>query len=109
MLGPVRGGAVRLAAAGEVLAVTEGIETGLSVQQATGMPTWAALSTSGLTALELPVIVETVIIVADGDAPGIASAERAAMRWAHEGRRVRIARPPAGRDANDLLRERVEP
>ena len=44
MLGSVRGGAVRLAKAGPRLVVAEGIETALSVQVATAMPTWAALS-----------------------------------------------------------------
>jgi putative DNA primase/helicase len=105
MLGRCAGAAVRLARAAETLAVAEGIETALSILQATKVPTWAALSTSGLAALELPSIVETVIIVADGDPAGIAGAERAAARWHHEGRTVRIARPPTGRDANDLLRK----
>ena len=46
MLGPCRGGAVRLAAPGEVLMVGEGIETCLAAMQATGHPAWAALSLS---------------------------------------------------------------
>ena len=54
MLGPCRGGAVRLAAPGDVLMVGEGIETCLAAMQATGNPAWAALSTSGLRALDLP-------------------------------------------------------
>src|SRR3954468_13336696 len=44
MLGPCRGGAVRLAAPGEVLMVGEGIETSIAAMQATGNPAWAALS-----------------------------------------------------------------
>lgn len=71
--------------------------------QATGRPAWAALSTSGLTTLELPVVIQEVIVLADGDAPGEAAASAAALRWCREGRRVRIARPPAGMDFNDLL------
>ena len=54
MLGPCRGGAVRLAEPGDVLMVGEGIETCLAAMQATGHPAWAALSTSGLRALDLP-------------------------------------------------------
>lgn len=50
MLGPCRGGAVRLAPAGDVLMIGEGIETSLAAMQATGYPAWAALSTSGLRA-----------------------------------------------------------
>jgi putative DNA primase/helicase len=46
MLGPCRGGVVRLAEPGNLLMVGEGIETCLSAMQATGHPAWAALSTS---------------------------------------------------------------
>jgi putative DNA primase/helicase len=103
MLGRAAGGAVRSAPVATELAVAEGIETALAVVQAAGMPAWAALSTSGLRALELPPEVRQVLIFADGDPPGEAAARAAAGRWLREGRRVRIARPPAGMDANALL------
>jgi putative DNA primase/helicase len=48
MLGPCRGGAVRLGLPGDVLMVGEGVETCLAAIRATGHPAWAALSTSGL-------------------------------------------------------------
>ena len=54
MLGPCRGGVVRLAQANEIVMVGEGIETCLAAMQATGKPAWAALSTSGLRTLDLP-------------------------------------------------------
>ena len=104
MLGPCRGGAVRLADAAGVLMVGEGIETCLSAMQATGIPAWAALSTSGLRTLGLPDAVKDIIILADGDDAGEAAARDAALRWEREGRRIRIARPPRGMDFNDLLR-----
>jgi hypothetical protein len=103
MLGPCRGGAVRLGEAGEVLMVGEGIETCLAAMLATNLPAWAALSTSGLRGLELPPAVREVIILADGDAPGQAAAQASAQRCIREGRRARIARPPQGFDFNDLL------
>ena len=103
MLGPCRGGAVRLAAFGSVLMVGEGIETCLTAMQATGRPTWAALSTSGLRTLDLPTDVRDVIVLADGDEPGEAAARDCAWRWKREGRRVRIARPPQGLDFNDMV------
>ena len=103
MLGPCRGGAVRLAEPGDVLMVGEGIETCLAAMQATGHPAWAALSTSGLRTLDLPASVRDVIVLADGDEPGEAAAQECAWRWKREGRRVRIARPPQGMDFNDLL------
>jgi hypothetical protein len=41
-LGPVGGGAVRLAPAAETLLVAKGIETGASTMQARALPAWAA-------------------------------------------------------------------
>ncbi len=99
------GPAVRLAAAGERLMVGEGIETCLTAMQATGEPAWAALSTSGLRTLEIPEHVREIIVLADADRPGEEAAQFAAHRWVSEGRRVRIARPPKGKDFNDLLVE----
>ena len=106
-LGPVAGGAVRLAPAGETLAISEGIETGLSVLVATGTPTWAALSAGGIKRLDLPPlpIAAEIVIAADPDPTGLAVAYDAAERWHNEGRRVRIAEPPPGQDFNKLLME----
>jgi hypothetical protein len=103
MLGPCRGGAVRLGALGDALMVGEGIETCLAAMQAAERPAWAALSTSGLRVLDLPEVAREVIVLADGDDPGEAAAREAARRWKREGRSVRIARPPRGTDFNDLL------
>ena len=103
MLGSCRAGAVRLGPVGDRLMIAEGIETALSAIQATAQPAWAALSTSGLRTLELPLDVRDVIVLADGDDPGEAAAQECARRWKREGRRVQIARPPQGLDFNDLL------
>jgi putative DNA primase/helicase len=105
-LGPIGGGAVRLAPVGDRLAVTEGIETGLSVLLATGIPTWAALSTGGIRKLVLPPLpmAANVTIAADNDAPGRSAAHDAATRWHAEGRRAWIAAPAhPGEDFNDLM------
>jgi putative DNA primase/helicase len=106
MLGPCGGGAVRLAEPGDLLMVGEGIETCLAAMQATGHPTWAALSTSGMRSLNLPKGVGKVIVLADGDDRGEAAALDCARRWKREGRQVRIARPPRGMDFNDMLMDR---
>jgi putative DNA primase/helicase len=105
-LGPIGGGAVQLASAAETLMISEGIETGLSAQIACALPCWAALSTSGMSALVLPSAVLTVVILADNDPNGAGerTARTAAGRWLAEGRRVRIAMPPEpGTDFNDVL------
>jgi putative DNA primase/helicase len=107
MLGPCRGGVVRLAPAGEVLMLGEGVESSLAGMQASGHPAWAALSTSGLRALDLPSEVREVIVLADGDDAGEAAAKDCALRWTRQALRVRIARPPRGLDFNDVLMGRV--
>lgn len=110
MLGPVSGAAVHLASAGKVLALAEGIETALSVQAATGLPTWAALSASGIEMLVLPdlPLAAEVQIYADHDlnGRGQGAAELAANRLLAEGRKIRIILPPEpGTDFNDVLRQ----
>jgi len=107
MLGPCRGGAVRLAVGQDVLMVGEGIETCLAAMQSTGHPAWAALSTAGMRALNLPEDARDVIVLADGDEAGEAAARDCTFRWKREGRRVRIARPPQGMDFNDMLSGRA--
>jgi hypothetical protein len=109
MLGPCKGGAVRLSKLGNPLLIGEGIETTLAAMQATGHAGWAALSTSGLRALELPADAHQVIILADGDVAGEAAAIAAAKRWTAEGRDIRIAAAPAGSDFNDLLHDSIRP
>ena len=103
MLGPCRGGVVKLGAPCDLVMVGEGIETSLAAMFATGHPAWAALSTAGLRSLDLPDAVRDVIVLADGDDPGEAAARECAWRWKREGRRVRIARSPRGLDFNDML------
>lgn len=96
---------MRLAPATGRLGIAEGIETALSVQQETGLPMWACLSTSGLQNVVLPDTVREVVICADHDAPGLEAAHAAAERLARLGKRLKIALPPQiGADFNDLLK-----
>jgi hypothetical protein len=108
-LGAVGGLAVHLAPAGSRLAISEGIETGLSVQQISGLPTWAAISAGGMSQLILPPLplAQDIIICADNDANscGEKAAHNAAQRWLDEGRIVRITMPPiVGADFNDMTK-----
>jgi putative DNA primase/helicase len=97
------GGAAHLGEAGPVLVIAEGIENALSVSQRTGLPSWAALGTN-MVNIDLPDIVQEVLIAADGDAAGRDAARRAGYRWQRLGKRVRIMEAPAGHDWNDVLR-----
>jgi hypothetical protein len=93
MLGSCASGAVRLVSFGETLAIGEGIESTLAGMYLTGLPGWAALSTSGLRSIVLPREVANVVILADADEPGIEAASVTAQRLKSEGRMVRIKVP----------------
>lgn len=105
-LGNIRGGAVFLGNPGEWIGVSEGIENGLTFQQATGIATLAALSAGGMENLILPPLplARNITVIADNDPVGLYAANRAADRWVSEGRNVTIMKPPEeGTDLNDLL------
>jgi phage/plasmid primase-like uncharacterized protein len=117
-LGPIMGGAVRLAsleqvrAAGE-LVVGEGIETSASAGLLLGLPAWAAVSAGNLAkGVLLPPEIPRVVIAADRDTPdaqgkypGQDAARAAWFRLRREGRTVRVALPDEGRgDFNDILK-----
>lgn len=103
--GICRGGAVRLGPTANVLAICEGIETGLSVRQACrDFSVWAAGSAHNLRHVQLPKDVHEVVICADADPPGESAARGLERRLIAEGREVRIAYPRLGGDFNDALR-----
>ncbi len=115
MVGPCRGGAVRLAPAADKMAIAEGLETALTIQQETGLPTWAALSTSGLTGLIVPDGAVKISIYADHDKsrrpdgsefnPGLEAAQKAAAQWRCLEKEVEIFMPPEPKtDFNDVMR-----
>jgi hypothetical protein len=117
VLGEQRGGYIPLARgasgqplarapAGDVVALCEGIEDGLTI--ATEMPDWrvlAAINVGNLGNLDLPASIGTVVLCLDRDGENQSSAaaiEAAVQRYTNEGRDVREARPPEGfKDFND--------
>jgi hypothetical protein len=110
MLGPCAGGAVALSEAQGALVACEGIETGLSLLSGLlDAPTsvWAALSTSGVRALDLPPTPGRLILAPDGDAPGMAAAEVLGNRAYALGWQVYMMAPPEGKDWNDVLQSGV--
>lgn len=121
-LGPAGGGAVRIGGVGGRIAVAEGVETALAYWCLTGRkyPCWAALSTSGMQGLEVPLGVGQVVVVPDGDKPlrkkdGVAvesipagrkAAQALWVRMVEQGIRCNVAaEPPQGKDYLDLWRE----
>lgn len=99
---------LRRAPRGETVAIAEGIETALSVAVACPeLRVLAAVSLPNMARLALPETVSEVILCADrdtGNAGAEGLIEAAARHFAAEGRRVRIAFPPIGKDFNDTLK-----
>lgn len=109
----MRGAAVQLGKPADVLCIAEGIETALSVQLATGLPCWSAVSANGMRAVEIPERVRTVLIFPDKDASrvGQEAAEDLRRRLAQERRLAviiniedEIPEGSKGLDWNDILK-----
>jgi len=123
-LGPASGGAVRIGGIASHMAIAEGVESALGAWLLLGqkVPTWAALSTSGLVGFEVPLGVSRVTVMPDGDRPlrkkgheyepaipaGRKAAQSLFSRLTKEGVRASIAaEPPPGKDYNDLWLEQM--
>jgi DNA primase len=107
MAGSCWHGAIRLCPAQSRLAVAEGIETAASVMLAAKVPTWAAGSMGNMAALRLPGIVRDLVLCIDADSDPIAMndmLQKAKAFHGSRGIRLSVARPPAGKDFNDVLR-----
>ena len=108
MLGPCKGGAVRVRSGSKALAVAEGIETALSlaIRLEDGIAVWAALSASGMASLRLPpanAMGGQLIIGTDGEACGRSAGVELADAAARRGWTVEIIRAPDGKDFNDMV------
>ncbi|WP_413813606.1 toprim domain-containing protein, partial [Mesorhizobium sp. Root157] len=92
------------------LILAEGVETALSIWQATGRETWACLGVSNIARAPVPDGVP-VIVARDGDQPGSKADQqlrRAVTILRDQGRPVVVAEPPIGQDFNDVLRQNGE-
>ena len=108
-LGPCRGGVVRLAEpiGGKPLLLGEGAETVLTVMDATGLPGWATLGTSGLANFEPPDDITEVILLAENDGgPNEKALKEIVPVLAERGIKALIARPPAGPQGLQRSRQR---
>ncbi|MBB5691713.1 P-loop ATPase [Roseomonas alkaliterrae] len=106
MLGPVAGGAVRLAPTREDgrIGVAEGIETALAAMALFGVATMAALSADGLRRWQWPEGTRHVTIFADAGHAGMQAAATLADRLNVADIPSRIVAPLHGDDFNDDLR-----
>jgi putative DNA primase/helicase len=91
-IGALGWGAVRLAAATEVLGIAEGTEKALAAMQLFEVPCWSSLGASRMHRLWIPDCVRKLHIFLDNDDAGRAAAERTAH--AHRHREVLLRFPP---------------
>lgn len=108
MLGAVAHAAIKFDAVNERLCVGEGLESSLAGRALGYEPVWALGSVGAIG--RLPVIKDVKQLVVFGES-GEASADAiklVATRWHHAGRRVRIIKPVAGSDLNDVVVARHE-
>lgn len=101
------GGSIRLLPIGpdRRLGIAEGIETALAAAQISHIPTWAAISTSGLRRFEWPTEIRELIIFADAGKPGEDAAAALSARALSSGIRCRVFHPINGDDfADDLAK-----
>ena len=98
--------AVRLPGTSPIV-ITEGVETALSVWQATGYETWACLGISNIARAPVPDDVP-IVVARDGDEAGSKADKQirqATTILRGQGRQVTVAEPPPGKDFNDVLVE----
>ncbi|GAA5049721.1 hypothetical protein GCM10023208_08130 [Erythrobacter westpacificensis] len=109
-LGPVGGGAIRLAPldGGELVAVA-GPEEGLTLLQCLSRPVWAVTGDVMLPKLRFPAEVQQVAIGGDNDASGRSAVAKAASAFAQRGLTVRTFFPREGhKDFNSELMEAAQ-
>lgn len=104
-LGALDRGALRLAAAGPVLGIAEGIETALSAMQLHGLPVWVSLGVGRMKNVDFPREVERIIIFGDRGEAGERFAKVAGEEFARRGLHVEGRFPPDVSDWNDVLRQ----
>jgi putative DNA primase/helicase len=103
--GKTGGGVVQFGGRPEdVLLIAEGVETALSVFEAIGASTWAALSAGNMASITIPPQVQVVVVCADNDDPGLKAGTALAERVAKMGKTALLAVPEhQGDDFNDVL------
>ena len=108
---PIAGGAVRLFPLESHMAIAEGIETALAVNELTHIPCWSVLSANGMEKFQVPAGVKKLTIYADNDNnfTGQKAAYTLAHRLALQDIDVLVCVPSiAGMDWLDVLGEENE-
>jgi putative DNA primase/helicase len=103
MLGVVHRSAVKLAPAGEVLHIGEGVETCLAARQLGHAPAWALGSVGAITKFPLLEGVTCLRILGETGEASADAIKLCGERWHAAGRKVQVVMPEVGDDLNDQL------
>ena len=96
--------AVQLFPPNSGLAIAEGIETALSFQILSGIPTWSCLSDGGIKRFIPPSGIQEIIVAGDYDKAGILAAEKLINKIGSQGTLVKSVFPDSpGEDWSDVL------
>jgi putative DNA primase/helicase len=92
----LKGAAVRLFDADDVIGVAEGVETAIACHQRDRLPVWSVISTAGMESFVPPDGVRRVVVYADNDAnfAGQKAAFALASRLTRENFTVDVRIPP---------------
>ena len=103
-LGPMGSAAVRMGKPDTILGLAEGVETALSARQIYQIPVWATLSANRLSRIELPSVVESLVIFADHGKVGMQAAMEATDTYERRGLAVDVMPPRVhfGEDVSDF-------
>ena len=103
MLGRPARGAWQGGGRGDVLARAEGFETARAFTLLHDIPCWASLGARRLDQILLPETLTSLILAADNDAEGAIAAERATLRYARPGLKIRSMPPERVKDWAKVL------
>jgi putative DNA primase/helicase len=117
LCGGVDGGAIRLAVAGNDIAVCEGVETGLAIMKCTGQSVWVGICAGNLERMWIPDDVRRLRVYGDNDADAMFDGQASAYALARQFLKKRVTGErrvadvfipkAAGSDWADVLAQRT--
>lgn len=110
-LGPIKGAGIWFADMDQMerLYIAEGPENALSILSMGRGPVVSTINATNFSNLSIPNSVKIIILCPDNDKAGIYNSKKALKAYQKNGRIIKIALPPPGKDFNDLLMEGLKP
>jgi phage/plasmid primase-like uncharacterized protein len=96
IIGKASGGMIALSDISQEIIIAEGIETALTCQVMYEKPAVAAISSTNMARLKVPLLplAQNIFIAQDNDSAGFEATKKLARRLYEEGRKIKILSPP---------------